>query len=48
MLFRSGVPVVLGSKGMERIIQIDLTAEEDTAFKRSAAAVQELVDKLHA
>ena len=43
-----GVPVVLGSKGMERIIQIDLTAEEDTAFKRSAAAVQELVDKLHA
>ena len=43
-----GVPVVLGSRGMERIIQIDLTAEEDTAFKRSAAAVQELVDKLHA
>jgi len=43
-----GVPVVLGSKGMERIIQIDLTTEEDTAFKRSAAAVQELVDKLHA
>ncbi len=43
-----GVPVVLGSKGMERIIQIDLTAEENTAFQRSAAAVQELVDKLHA
>ena len=43
-----GVPVVLGSKGMERIIEIDLTAEESTAFQRSAAAVQELVDKLHA
>ena len=43
-----GVPVVLGSKGMERIIQIDLTAEENAAFQRSAAAVQELVDKLHA
>ena len=43
-----GVPVVLGSRGMERIIQIDLTADENTAFQRSAAAVQELVDKLHA
>ncbi|MEO8469170.1 MAG: malate dehydrogenase [Chloroflexota bacterium] len=43
-----GVPVVLGSRGIERIIQIDLTAEENTAFQRSAAAVQELVDKLHA
>lgn len=43
-----GVPVVLGAGGMERIIEIDLTAEEGTAFRRSAAAVQELVDKLHA
>jgi len=43
-----GVPVVLGTRGMERIIEIDLTAEENTAFQRSAAAVQELVDKLHA
>ena len=42
-----GVPVVLGARGMERIIEIDLTAEESTAFQRSAAAVQELVDKLH-
>ena len=42
-----GVPVVLGTRGMERIIEIDLTAEENTAFQRSAAAVQELVDKLH-
>ena len=42
-----GVPVVLGARGMERIIEIDLTAEENTAFQRSAAAVQELVDKLH-
>ncbi len=41
-----GVPVVLGSKGMERIIQINLTADENAAFQRSAAAVQELVDKL--
>jgi malate dehydrogenase len=38
-----GVPVKLGARGMEEIIQITLTAEEDTAFKKSAAAVKELV-----
>jgi malate dehydrogenase len=41
-----GVPVVLGAGGMERVIEITLTADEQTAFKKSAAAVQELVDKL--
>ncbi|MEO8208562.1 MAG: malate dehydrogenase [Chloroflexota bacterium] len=43
-----GVPVVLGATGMERIIEISLTETEAAAFQRSAAAVQELVDKLHA
>ncbi len=41
-----GVPVVLGAAGMERVIEIELGADERTAFERSAAAVQELVDKL--
>jgi malate dehydrogenase len=41
-----GVPVVLGSNGMERIVEINLTAEEQAAFDKSAAAVRELVDKL--
>ncbi len=41
-----GVPVVLGEGGMERIIEITLSADERTAFAASAAAVQELVDKL--
>ncbi|MES2210331.1 MAG: malate dehydrogenase [Chloroflexota bacterium] len=41
-----GVPVVLGRRGMERIIEIDLTADESAAFQRSAGAVRELVDKL--
>jgi malate dehydrogenase len=41
-----GVPVVLGAAGMERIFEIELTADERTAFERSAAAVQELVDTL--
>ncbi len=41
-----GVPVKLGSKGMEQIIEIELQAEEKTALQKSAAAVQELFDKL--
>ena len=41
-----GVPVVLGSGGMERIIEIELTDEEQAAFDASAGSVRELVDKL--
>ena len=39
-----GVPVKLGARGVEQIIQIRLTSEEDAALKKSAAAVKELVD----
>jgi malate dehydrogenase len=39
-----GVPAKLGKNGVEEIIQINLTPEEDAALKRSAAAVKELVD----
>jgi len=39
-----GVPVKLGARGAEEIIQIKLTAEEDAALKKSAASVKELVD----
>jgi malate dehydrogenase len=41
-----GVPVKLGAKGVEEIIQIKLTAEENTALQKSAAAVKELVTVL--
>ncbi|HWQ36889.1 MAG TPA: malate dehydrogenase [Blastocatellia bacterium] len=41
-----GVPVKLGANGIEEIIQINLTTEERAALQKSAAAVQELVDKL--
>jgi malate dehydrogenase len=43
-----GVPIVLGAGGMERIFEIELTADEQTAFDASSAAVRELVDKLPA
>jgi len=38
-----GVPCKLGSRGLEQIIQIKLTDEEQAALKKSADAVQELV-----
>src|SRR4029077_7101917 len=38
-----GVPVKLGARGLEQVIQIKLTPDEDAAFKKSAAAVKELV-----
>jgi malate dehydrogenase len=38
-----GVPVKLGARGVEKIIEIKLTPDEDAAFKKSAAAVRELV-----
>jgi malate dehydrogenase len=41
-----GVPVKLGARGIEEIIQINLTTEERAALQKSAAAVQELVSIL--
>ena len=38
-----GVPVKLGAKGIEQIIEIKLTPEEQTALNKSADAVKELV-----
>jgi malate dehydrogenase len=42
-----GVPVVLGAHGMERVFEIELTADEQAAFQKSAEAVRELVAVLH-
>jgi len=39
-----GVPVKLGARGVEQIIEIKLTPEEDAALKKSAGAVKELVE----
>lgn len=38
-----GVPVKLGSKGAEQVIEIKLTTEEKSALEKSAASVRELV-----
>jgi malate dehydrogenase len=41
-----GVPVKLGARGIESIIEIGLTPEEDAALKRSADDVRENIKKL--
>ena len=41
-----GVPVKLGRRGVEQIVEIRLTPDEQAAFQKSAAAVRELVEKL--
>jgi malate dehydrogenase len=44
-----GVPAVLGRRGVERIVEMELTAQERAAFLKSVDAVQELcraVDRL--
>ena len=39
-----GVPVKLGENGIEQIIEVKLTADEQKALQKSAGAVKELVD----
>jgi malate dehydrogenase len=38
-----GVPVILGASGVERVIELKLTADERAAFQKSVGAVKELV-----
>jgi len=39
-----GVPVVIGAGGVEKIVDIQLTAEEKAMLDKSAAAVRELIE----
>jgi malate dehydrogenase len=39
-----GVPVKLGARGLEQVVEIKLLPDEEAAFRKSAAAVRELVD----
>ena len=41
-----GVPVILGGGGIERVLEISLTGDEQAMLKHSADAVQELVDDM--
>ena len=39
-----GVPVVIGAKGVERIVEIEISGNDRALFDKSAAAVRNLVD----
>jgi malate dehydrogenase len=40
----AGVPVIIGSNGVEKIIELDLSEDEKISFKESVKAVSELFD----
>jgi len=42
----SGVPIMLGINGAEKIIELDLKDEQKIQFSKSVSSVQELVDTL--
>ncbi len=41
-----GVPAIIGSNGVEKIVEIDLNNEEKTAFNNSIEAVKKLVNSI--
>jgi malate dehydrogenase len=41
-----GVPAIMGAGGMEKVIEVDLTASEKEAFAKSVASVQKTADEV--
>ena len=39
-----GVPIVIGSEGVERVLEVEFNAEEKAMFDKSVAAVRSLID----
>jgi malate dehydrogenase len=39
-----GVPVVIGEKGVERVVELDLSGAERSMFEKSVASVQGLIE----
>jgi malate dehydrogenase len=42
-----GVPVVLGARGVERVIELTLDPDEKAAFDKSVSAVKSLVKSMN-
>lgn len=42
-----GVPCVIGSKGVEEVLDLELTSEEKASFEQSASAVRALIEDLN-
>ena len=39
-----GVPVIIGANGVEKVVEIEMTADEKAMFDKSVAAVRSLCD----
>jgi malate dehydrogenase len=39
-----GVPVIIGGKGVERIVEVALSSEEKAMLEKSAASVKTIVE----
>ena len=39
----AGVPVIIGADGVEKVIELELSPEEDKNFQNSIASVRELL-----
>lgn len=39
-----GVPIIISGKGLERVVEIELDADEKAALAKSADAVRELIE----
>ena len=40
----AGVPVIIGSEGVEKVIELDLSNDEKSQFENSIKAVKDLFD----
>jgi malate dehydrogenase len=41
-----GVPVIVGAKGVEKVVEFKLTADEKKLFEESVAHVKKLIDAI--
>ena len=41
-----GVPVVLGENGVEKIVELDFTADEQKSFDASTQAIKSLINEI--
>jgi malate dehydrogenase len=41
------VPVILGAKGVEKVIELELDPQEQAAFEKSVSAVKSLVKSMN-
>ena len=42
-----GVPVIMGAKGAEKVLEVELSANEKEALLKSAAEVQSLISVIN-